>query len=148
MAEGVRRVQQGVDADSVPDHQLVKTRWVDTNCGYFDNVAVRSRMVAQMFRRRDPPLPRNFAATPPGEAMKLALAIAVSTPGLVVMVLDGSRAHFHSAVARKLTIQLPAEDYEAGNVGLLHMCLYTAPETRPVIGSGITWTRSTGRTTR
>ena len=56
--------------------------------------------------------------------MKLALAIAISTPGWVVMVLDVSRAHFHSAVARKLTIQLPAKDYEPGKVGLLPKCIY------------------------
>ena len=34
--------------------------------------------------------------------------------------LDASRAHFHSALARELTIQLLAEDSEAGKVGLLH----------------------------
>ena len=76
--------------------------------------------MAQEFRWKDPLLPGTFAATPPWEAVKLALAIAVSTPGLVVMVLDVPCAHFHIAVARKLTIQLPAEEYEAGNVGLLH----------------------------
>ena len=73
--------------------------------------------------------PDLFAATPPLEAVKLALSEAATdaTEDTVVSVVDVRRAYFYAAARRKVYVELPPEDWEEGDeekCGLLRVSLY------------------------
>ena len=68
-----------------------------------------------------------FAATPPLEALKMIISIAVSDPGLRIMTNDVRRAYFHAPVRRPVYVELPKEDQMEGEedmVGELRLSMY------------------------
>ena len=105
----------------------IGTRWVDINKG--DNVhpEFRSRVVGQEIRidKRDD----LFAATPPLEAMKLLLSLAITegvgykrgneTGGKKLGFIDIRRAYYHASARREVYVKLPPGDEEEGMCGLL-----------------------------
>ena len=105
----------------------IGTRWVDINKG--DNVhpEFRSRVVGQEIKvdRRDD----LFAATPPLEAMKFLLSLAVTEgigyvkggkkSGKKLDFIDIRRACYHALARREVYVKLPPGDQEEGMCGLL-----------------------------
>ena len=107
----------------------IKLRWVDTNKGTDKEPLYRSRLVAMEFKR-DSRLDL-YAPTPPLEAMKLILSNAASRSEgesqRVIMAVDIKRAYFYAKSRRETYIELPAEDYEAGDgekCGVFSLSLY------------------------
>ena len=105
----------------------IKTRWVDTNKGSQEEPNVRSRWVAQDFRREA--RPDLYAATPPLEAMKAVIsAAATGKKGeKILKVLDVRRAYFYAPTRRRVYVELPEEDLGPGDesrCGLLRVSLY------------------------
>ena len=110
----------------------IGVRWVDINKGDNKKPKYRSRLVAKelkLDKRED-----LFAATPPVEAKKLLLAMAL-TEGygydrkgnahrLKIDCIDVRRAFFHAKCRREVYVALPAEDYEEGMCGKLNMAMY------------------------
>ncbi len=96
------------------------------------NPRYRSRLVAKelnLDKRED-----LFAATPPVEAKKLLLSLAM-TAGygydrqgkemrLKIDCIDVRRAFFHAKCRREVYVELPAEDAEEGMCGVLNMAMY------------------------
>ena len=110
----------------------IGVRWVDINKGEERNPRYRSRLVAMEFKcnkRED-----LFAATPPVEAKKLLMALAM-TEGygydrqgryheLKLDFIDIRRAFFHAPCLREVYVELPAEDAEPGMCGKLIKAMY------------------------
>jgi hypothetical protein len=110
----------------------IGVRWVDINKGDERNPKYRSRLVAMEFnsgKRED-----LFAATPPVEAKKLLMALAM-TEGygydrqgkwdpLKFDFIDVRRAFFRAPCRREVYVELPGEDAEPGMCGLLQMAMY------------------------
>ena len=107
-------------------------RWGDINKGDDKNPKYRSRLVAKEIKidKRDD----LFAATPPLEAKKLLLSLAL-TEGfgfdsrgnnrpLKLDFIDVRRAFFHAPCRREVYVELPAEDAEEGMCGRLNMAMY------------------------
>ena len=107
--------------------KIIKLRWIDTNKMDAANPLIRSRLVAKEYNdHEDPSL---FAATPPIEALRYLLSKAARTGGAEksVMLNDVSRAFFNARVTREVYVQLPAENIEEGEQGMvegLNLCLY------------------------
>jgi hypothetical protein len=110
----------------------IGVRWVDINKGDQRNPKYRSRLVAMEFnvgKRED-----LFAATPPVEAKKLLMSLAMTegfgydrqgrTPDLKLDFIDVRRAFFHAPCRREVYVELPAEDNEPGMCGKLVMAMY------------------------
>ena len=97
----------------------IPTRWLDLNKGDDVTENIRSRCVAQETKRRPSiatdDIAATFAATPPLEAVRMLLSLAMSgqqqaTTGRMLRVVgfyDISRAHFHSPVRRNVFIVPP-----------------------------------------
>ena len=109
----------------------IAVRWVDINKGDEKDPQLRSRIVAKDFndRVRDD----LFAATPPLEAIKLLLSIAVTEGvgfingnikgGLKLDFIDVRRAYYHAPSKREVYIDLPEGDQQDGMCGLLNKSL-------------------------
>ena len=110
----------------------IGTRWVDVNKGDAVHPEYRSRLVAQEVntnRRED-----LFAATPPLEAKKMLMSMAVTegigfragrrTEGMKLDFVDVRRAYFHAKSRRELYVALPNEDWEEGKCGKLLKAMY------------------------
>ena len=101
----------------------IGTRWIDINKGDKVHPDYRSRVVAQEIK-----MDKNqelFAATPPLEAKKMLMSMAVTSgvgisrgPGkhLKLDFIDISRVYFHTLARRAVYIKLLPEDYEDGKV--------------------------------
>ena len=109
--------------------QPIGTRWVDVNKGDDINPEYRSRLVAQEVKtsKND----ELFAATPPLEAKKMLLSMAVTEgigfgKGYVKKVdfIDVRRAYFNAAARRTVFVKLPAEDAADGMCGRLLKSMY------------------------
>ena len=111
---------------------LVRTKWIDINKGDRARPEYRSRLVAMEIAtgKRDD----LFAATPPLEAIKVLLSLAVTEGvgfhpgnrkgGMKLDFIDVRRAYFHATARRELYVRLPEEDGEPGMCGLLHKAMY------------------------
>ena len=93
----------------------IGTRWVDVNKGDTIHPEYRSRLVAQEIKtdkRED-----LFAATPPLEAKKLLMSLAVTEgigyragkkkKGMRLDFIDVRRAYFHAEARRPVYVRLP-----------------------------------------
>jgi hypothetical protein len=110
----------------------IGTKWIDTNKGDESNPEIRSRLVAQEIKRdkRDD----LFAATPPLEAIKMLLSLAVTEgvgytrnnerAGMKLEFIDVKRAYFHAPAKRDVYVRLPNEDAEKGKCGKLLKSMY------------------------
>ena len=75
-----------------------------------------------------------FAATPPLEALKILLSLAMTEgygyqqgtekQGKKREFIDIRRAFFHADAIRKVYVELPAEDAEDGKCGILRKSMY------------------------
>ena len=110
----------------------IKTKWIDLNKGDQTNPEYRSRLVAKeiAYHKRDD----LFAATPPLEALKIVLSLAVTEGigfqtghgknGMKIDFVDIRRAYFHADARREVYVELPAEDEEEGMCGQLSKSMY------------------------
>ena len=111
---------------------MVKARWIDINKGDELDPELRSRLVAKEIKRdkRDD----LFAATPPLEALKMLLSLAVTEgvgyrkghreSGHRLEFIDVRRAYFQARARRDVYVQLPEEDWEEGMCGKLVKSMY------------------------
>ena len=107
-------------------------RWIDTDKGDDDNPEYRSRLVAKEIKRdvRE----EMFAATPPLDAKKALVSLAVSklnagcgdqgTDKLKLVFIDVRRAYFYADATRSIYVELPEEDKQEGFVGRLNKAMY------------------------
>jgi len=103
----------------------IDVRWVDINKGDDNSPNYRSRLVAKEFKTDV--RPDLYAATPPGESLRLLLSRMASDKGLELMYADVSRAYFYAKAVRPVFVRLPAEDFEPGDelrCGSLVMSMY------------------------
>ena len=110
----------------------IGTRWVDVNKGDDANPEYRSRLVAQEIKRDN--REDLFAATPPLEAKKMLMAMAVTEGigyhrgdkkgGNKLEFIDVRRAYFHARARRLVYVKLPEEDNEEGKCGRLIKAMY------------------------
>ena len=112
--------------------KVISTRWLDTNKGDEENPNYRARLVGREIKRdkRDD----LFAATPPLESLRMILSICASKqsnwdPGknFVVMSNDIKRAYFYAPATRPIFVEIPEEDRneeDDGLVGQLNLSLY------------------------
>jgi hypothetical protein len=110
----------------------VKTKWIDINKGDRARPEYRSRLVAMEIAtgKRDD----LFAATPPLEAIKVLLSLAVTEGvgfhpgnrkgGMKLDFIDVRRAYFHAKARRSVFVELPKEDEEPGMCGELLQSMY------------------------
>ena len=99
--------------------------WVDINKGDALEPNYRSRLVAREINTQEKP--GWFAATPPGETLRLMLSRYVSSRHNKLMYADVSRAYFYAPSVRAVNVRLPAEDQgpeDAGMVGRSQMSMY------------------------
>ncbi len=107
-------------------------RWIDINKG--DDLAeeLRSRLVAKEIKRDK--REDLFAATPPLEALKMLLSLAVTEGfgyskgnrggGDKIDFIDVRRAYFQAKARRDVYVELPEEDWEEGMCGKLVKSMY------------------------
>ncbi len=101
----------------------IGVKWVDINKGDEKNPEYRSRLVAQEIntdKRED-----LFAATPPLDAFKIILSIAVMKDKALDFI-DVRRACFHAEARRDIFVNLPKEDpqHGSGKCGRLIRAMY------------------------
>ena len=99
-------------------------RWVDHNKGDTAAPNIRSRYVAkEIATYRDDSL---FAATPPLEAIRLALSHAATgrSRRRKVLLIDVRKAHLHAEAERTVFVDLPPEAAQPGMCARLRRCLY------------------------
>ena len=109
--------------------KVVTTRWIDINKGDMQNPNYRARLVGRemkMDKRLD-----LFAATPPLESLRLMCSLCASNQWRKdpyrILSIDIKRAYFYAPASRPVFIEIPVEDYEAGDedrVGKLNLSLY------------------------
>ena len=112
--------------------KIITTRWVDTNKGDSVHPEYRSRLVAQeinTYKKEN-----LFAATPPLEAKKMLMSLAVTEGvgykqghkelGMKLDFIDVRRAYFHAKARREIYVTLPAEDAAPGKCGRLVKAMY------------------------
>ena len=101
----------------------IPTDWVDINKGDSLRPNYRSRLVCQETRGRSTidaeDWAATFAATPPYEAFRLQLSLMMTSPRSqvdgddeVLMLLDISRAHLHSPLARAVFVTIDGKVYK------------------------------------
>ena len=97
----------------------IKTGWAETDKGQPGKRNVRARWVAKECKTHA--RPELSASTPPVEALKVALSeiATVKRGGKVVALVDVRRAYFYAPSRRRVFVELPSEDYQAGDE---HMC--------------------------
>ena len=100
---------------------------METDKGQPKKPNVRARWVAKEYKTHA--RPELYASTPPLEALKVVLSeIATGQRGgKVVALVDVRRAYFYSPARRRVFVDLPPENYQAGDehmCGLLQYSLY------------------------
>ena len=112
--------------------RVLSTRWLDVNKGDESSPEYRARLVGrEIAREKREDL---FAATPPLESLKLIMARCASRQmhrekgeRFLIMSNDVKRAYFYAEAPRPLYIDIPEEDREPGDegmVGCLQLSLY------------------------
>ena len=109
--------------------KIITTKWLDTNKGDNDNPNYRSRMVGREIKydkRLD-----LFSATPPLETLKLLISLCArrqwDAKPCRMAIIDIKRAYFYAKARRPVFIEIPVEDREEGEegmVGQLQLSLY------------------------
>ena len=109
--------------------KVIATKWLDTNKGDDENPNYRSRMVGREVKydkRMD-----LFSATPPLETLKLLISMCARRQSderpCRLAVIDIKRAYFYAPARRPVFIEIPMEDREEGDegmVGQLQLSLY------------------------
>ena len=92
----------------------ISTRWVDINKGDAICRNYRSRLVAREFNTSVKP--EWYAATPPGEPLRLMISKMASDRKYKMMYADVSRAYFYAPAVRAVYVHLPEEDKQEGDL--------------------------------
>ena len=132
-----------VDRSEVKQRQgkIISTKWIDTNKGAKDSPNYRSRLVGREIKKDK--IVRNdlYAATPPLEVIKLLIAKCAMGQGsnrpLRIATVDVRRAYFYVRAQMIIYVEIPAEDWNAGDEGTNlpgSRCLFMALVTQPTIG--------------
>ena len=103
----------------------IGVRWVDINKGDVAQPNYRSRLVAKEFKTEE--RPEWYAATPPGECLKIILSKMASNRKLKMLYADVSRAYFYAPALRPVYVKLPEEDRGEGDAqkcGKLNVSMY------------------------
>ena len=109
--------------------RTITTKWLDVNKGDEASPNYRARLVGRevAYEKRDD----LFAATPPLESLKAVLSICASRQARRhphrIMSIDVKRAYFYAPATRPLYIEIPAEDKDPedeGMVAKLNLSLY------------------------
>ena len=112
--------------------KIISTKWIDTNKGDTTDPNYRARLVGReiaMTKRDD-----LFAATPPLESLRYIVSTCASnqlhpepSERYCLMSNDIKRAYFYAPSTRPIFIEIPEEDREQGDegmVGQLNLSLY------------------------
>ena len=111
---GVYRKVRIAKCLEVTGRRPIATRWIDINKGDSQAPKYRSRLVAKEFN--DCKKPELFAATPPGEGLKLLLSKLAQSGGRKKLIYaDVSRAYFYAPAVRPVYGIIPEEDREPGD---------------------------------
>lgn len=111
----------------------ISMRWLDINIGNSNRMELRSRFVVLETKasqnRAGVVRDDVFSATPPHEALRLLLSLAMTETGsgeeCKVLFIDISRAHSHSPARRTIYIELPAERRVEGRCGILRKSMHS-----------------------
>ena len=82
--------------------------------------------------------PELYASTPPLEALKIELS-EIETgerEGKVLALVDVRRAYFYAPARRKVSVELPPEDYQPGDEHMCGLLRYSLYRTRDAPQSG------------
>ena len=116
-----------VDRSEARGRKTIRTKWVDTNKGDFQNADYKICLVAMEFIvAPDPPL---FASTPPLEALRFIAHQAARTGGSepqCIKLVYVKRAYFNAEATRDIFVEIPKEDRVCGDeskIGKLRLCL-------------------------
>ena len=97
--------------------KVISTRWVDINKGDQKSPNYRARLVGRELKM-DSRL-NLFAATPPSEVLRLVCSVCANSQGgrrpYRIMTVDVKRAYFYARARRPMYIEIPIEDFEAGD---------------------------------
>ena len=131
-AEYVRRhkMHTGFPRETCPRETAkapTKTGWAETDKGQPGKPNACVSWVAKEYKTHA--RPELYALTPPLEALNVVLSeIATGERGgKVVALVDLRRAYFYAPSRRRVFVELPPEDYQAGDehvCGLLQFCLH------------------------
>ena len=83
---------------------------VDINKGDTTDPNYRSRLVAKEFKTDE--RPEWYAATPPGECLKVLLSKMAAGKKRKLVYADVSRAYFYAPASRAVYVDIPEEDPE------------------------------------
>ena len=111
--------------------KVITTRWIDTNKGTNEKPNYRARLVGREIKtdsRID-----LFAATPPLESLRMMCSLCASNQNrsrpFRIMAVDVKRAYFYAKAQRPMYIEIPIEDFQDGDegmIGKLDLSLYGA----------------------
>ena len=105
----------------------IKTVWAEADMGQRGKPNVRAREVAKECKTHA--RPELYASTPPLEALKVVLATG-KRGGKVVVLVDVLRAYFYAPARRRVFVELPPEDYQAGDEHMCELLQYSLYGTR------------------
>ena len=122
-----------------------KTGWEENGKGQPGKPNVRARWVAKEYKTHASP--EMYASTPPLEALKVVLSeIATGERGgKVVALVDVRKACFYASARRRVSVELPPGDHQAGDehmCGLLHFSLFGTRDAEPNREEGLASTLS------
>ena len=105
--------------------KVISVKWLDVNKGDAKAPNYRSRLVGRELNltKRDD----LFAGTPPLESLRYILSRSASHKDHLVMAIDVKRAYFYAPATRAVYIEIPPEDRQPGDegmVGKLNLSLY------------------------
>ena len=114
-----------VPVAEIGSHEVIKTRWVDTNKGDERSPEIRCRLVAKEVKKRNNTEEESvnfFASTPPLEAVKFLISEAMTkrvsrnNRPLKLSFIDVKKAHLCSDVLRELYVEPPPEANEPPDI--------------------------------
>ena len=135
--ESAVRIQAGGLTQGCPPREDTR-KWstsvvTETDMGQPEKPNVRARGVAKECKTHA--RPELYAWTPPLEALKVVLATG-KRGGKVVVLVDVLRAYFHGPVRRRVFVELPPEDYQAGDEHMCELQLVRHARRRTKLGGG------------
>ena len=109
--------------------KVITTKWIDTAKGGADKPNYRARLVGREIKTDE--RPDLFAATPPLESLRYIVSKCASNQvgsrRYCILSSDIKRAYFYARAVRPVYIEIPVEDRQPGDdgmVGRLNLSLY------------------------
>ena len=129
VSKGIWEIRPREECWEVTGKEPVTVKWVDTNKGSWEEMLIRSRLVARDFKGGDKDRDDLFAATPPLEGKRLLFSRA-ATKGKKgkrrkMLFIDVKKAHTIPRCEQPVYIELPSEcSAGEGLCGKLNFWLY------------------------